>query len=135
VADPCGPVANFSRNDIWLESAVGNFVACIGGTIADANTDASGLTRWTLPLSAGGSSTGPCVIVINGSPVYTMPTLDLHFNSPDLNGDYVVSLADIPVFSAAYYGTFTFAADLHADGQIDLADIPLLARSIGKACP
>jgi hypothetical protein len=91
LADPCGPVPNFSRNDIWLESTGGNFVPCIGGTIADTGTDASGLTRWVLPLHAGGNSLGPCVVVINGTPLYTMTTLDLHFNSPDLNGDRVVS--------------------------------------------
>lgn len=135
LADPCGPVANFPRNDIWLESAGGNFVSCLGGTIVDAATDASGLTRWSLPLHAGGSSTGPCVIIINGSPVYNMPTLDLHFNSPDLNGDGAVLLNDLPLFMAAFHGAYAFAADLHADGVVDLADIPVLARSMGRSCP
>jgi hypothetical protein len=135
LADPCGPVPNFSRNDIWLESTGGNFVPCVGGTIADTGTDASGLTRWVLPLHAGGNSLGPCVVVINGTPLYTMTTLDLHFNSPDLNGDRAVSLNDVALFAAIFYGPYAFAADLHADGHIDLADIPLLARSMGKVCP
>lgn len=135
LTDPCGPVPNFSRNDVWLESTGGNFVPCIGGTIADNNSDASGLMRWVLPLHAGGNSPGPCVVVINGAPLYTMTTLDLHFNSPDLNGDRVVSLNDVALFAARYFGAYAFAADLHADGHIDLADIPLLARSMGAHCP
>ncbi len=135
LADPCGPVPNYSRNDVWLESTGGNFVPCIGGTIADTNADASGLMRWTLPLRAGGSSLEPCVVMINGNQLYTMTTLDLHFNSPDLNGDRQVLLTDIPPFAAAFYGAYTFAADLHADGVINLTDIPLLARSMGAHCP
>ncbi|MBK7189849.1 MAG: hypothetical protein IPH86_14535 [bacterium] len=135
LATPCGTVAHFPREDIWLESTGGNFVPCIGGTIADNNSDASGLMRWVLPLHAGGNSPGPCVVVINGAPLYTMTTLDLHFNSPDLNGDRVVSLNDVALFAARYFGAYAFAADLHADGHIDLADIPLLARSMGAHCP
>lgn len=135
LATPCGPVSNFPRSDIWLEPADGNFVSCQGGAIVDADTDASGLTRWTLPLHAGGHGPGPCVIIISGAPVYNMPMLDLRFISPDLNGDGGVSLADLPLFSAAFHGGYALAADLHADGVVDLADIPVLARSMGRRCP
>ena len=46
---PCGPFANFPREDLWLEVAGSGLVACAGGTIADTDTDAEGRTRWTLP--------------------------------------------------------------------------------------
>lgn len=120
---------------MWLETVGGGFVSCSGGTIADVNTDATGTTRWRFPLRAGGHSNGACVVVINGSTVPGMPALDLRFNSPDLNGDGNVNLTDVPLFSAAFNGTPTFAADLHADGSVNLADVPVLARSIGARCP
>ncbi|MBK7670223.1 MAG: hypothetical protein IPJ24_02360 [bacterium] len=37
---PCGPFANFPREDIWLEAAGRGFVACAGGTNPDTDTDA-----------------------------------------------------------------------------------------------
>lgn len=134
---PCGPFANFPREDIWLETPGAGFIACAGGTIADVDTDAEGTTRWTLPLRAGGFSPGPCVIVINGSTPFGMPPLDLSFKSPDLSGDLAVNLADVARFAPAYLGVggYSFAADLLADGNVDLADIPVLARSIGAHCP
>lgn len=132
---PCGPFAGFPREDMWLEFGSGGFVSCAGGTIADADTDADGVTHWTLPLRRGGHSEGPCRLLING---YTPPgllELPLRVNSPDLNGDGAVTLADVPVFALAYVGGYAFAADLHADGRVDLADLPLLARSLGARCP
>lgn len=135
IGGPCGVIAHFPREDIWLEVLGGGFAPCIGGTIADADTDVNGVTHWSQPLRAGGHSQGPCTIVIMGAPVPGMPTLDLDFNSPDLNGDRVVSLADVPLFAAAFSGAYAFAADLHADGVVDLADIPVLARSLGVDCP
>ena len=135
IGGPCGVIAHFPREDIWLEALGSGLAPCAGGTSADADTDPNGVTHWSQPLRAGGHSQGPCRILINGAPVPGMPTLDLHFNSPDLNGDRVVSLADVPLFAAAFGGAYAVAADLHADGVIDLADIPVLARSLGAACP
>lgn len=131
---PCGPFANFPREDIWLETAGHGFVACAGGTIADTDTDAQGRTRWVLPLRAGGFSPGPSVIVINGSTPLGMPPFEMSFKSPDQNGDLVVGLPDVGLFRAAY-GGHAFVADLHADGQVDIADIAVLARSMGARCP
>jgi len=47
-------VANFPFADMWLEKEVvagtGNFIACVGGTTADANTNASGVTGWAAAI-------------------------------------------------------------------------------------
>ena len=68
--DDCVPIANHTDPDMWLEKVVaagtGNFVACLSGTTADANTDAEGVTTWTAPLRAGGWSTSGTMVVING---------------------------------------------------------------------
>lgn len=134
VIDGCGyPVAGFPAADMWLESSNGTFTACAGGTTADRNTDASGQTVWMQPLHAGGSSLGPCAAVVNGLPVGV--SVSLRFNSPDLNGDLMVSLIDVAAFASGYFGSYLFAADLQADGVVNLADIGVLAGGFGASCP
>lgn len=134
----CMPVANVPASDMWLEKSVaantGNFNSCIGGTIADANTDAMGVTHWTNPLRAGGWSTSRTLVVINGSPLASNSGLVLRHNSADINGDRVVDLADIPLF-AADFGTSAFRSDLKFDGVVNISDIPVMAAGIGADCP
>lgn len=136
IIDGCGdPVAYFPREDIWLESADHGLALCPGGTIADRNTDQNGQTDWTLPLRAGGHSQADCRVLINGVPVSGGMPLPLRFNSPDLNGDRVVTLTDVALFAGAYYAAYDFAADLQADGLNNLADIAVMARGLGADCP
>ncbi len=135
----CRTVVNFSASDMWLEKAVaagtGNFVACLGGTIADANTDANGVTTWTAPLRAGGWSTSTTFVVVNGSPAGFGVGLPLRHNSADINGDGTVNLADIPLFAADYAsGLHPFRSDLRYDGLVNLSDIGRMALGIGAAC-
>ena len=103
--------------------------------MADRNTDAFGRTVWSQPLRAGGHSPGSCAVVIGGSPVSGAMTLPLLFNSPDLNGDLVVSLVDVGMFATVYFGSYSFAADLRADGMLNLGDIGVLAGGMGAECP
>lgn len=132
------PVANFSAADMWLEKAVsagtGNFIACTGGTTADVNTNASGVTTWAAPLRAGGWSTANTLVVINGSPLTSSSGLNLRHNSADINGDGVANLSDIPLF-AGDYGSTTFRSDLLFDGTVNVSDIPRLASGVGAVCP
>ena len=134
----CMPVANFAASDMWLEKSVaagtGNFTSCAGGTIADANTDAAGVTRWTNPLRAGGWSTSKTLVVINGAALSSNSGLVLRHNSADINGDRVVDLADIPLF-AADYGTTALRSDLKFDGVVNISDIPLMTAALGAVCP
>jgi len=133
------PVANFSAADMWLEKEVvagtGNFIACSGGTIANANTNALGVTTWAAPLRAGGWSTSKTLVVINGSPLTSNSGLLLQHNSADMNGDGAANLSDIPLFAADFYGAYAFRSDLQYDGLVNLSDIPRLAAGSGAICP
>lgn len=134
----CMPVANVPASDMWLEKSIaagtGNFSSCLGGTIADANTDTAGVTHWTNPLRAGGWSTSRTLVVINGSPLTSNAGLVLRHNSADINGDLVVDLSDVPLF-AADFGTTALRSDLKFDGVVNISDIPLMAAGIGADCP
>jgi len=131
------PVANYSANDMWLQpvAGVGNFNACTGGTTADLNTNASGVTTWAAPLRAGGWSTNNTQIIINGAALTSNTGLVLRHNSTDINGDGAANLADIPLFAADFYGSYAFRSDLQYDGLVNLSDIPRLVSGVGAVCP
>jgi hypothetical protein len=131
--DACyDPIAHYPQEDLWLESVDQGLVLCAGGSIADHDTDLLGQTVWTQALRAGGHSLAGCRVVVSGTPGHALP---LRVNSPDLNGDLVVSLIDIAMFASAFYGPYTFAADLWADGAVNISDIPVLAEALGAGCP
>jgi hypothetical protein len=133
------PVASFSANDMWLEKEVvagtGNFIACTGGTTADVNTNALGVTTWAAPLRAGGWSTSKTLVIISGLPLTSNTGLILRHNSADLNGDGAANLSDIPLFAGDFYGSYSFRSDLQFDGVVNLSDIPRLASGVGAVCP
>ena len=130
------PIAGFPAEDMWLESLDGGLVPCIGGTIADSNTDAAGSTTWATPLHAGGHSEALVEVLVNGGPLDSSPPgLALSFNSPDINGDLTVDLSDVPLFAEDYFSGYNFRSDFHRDGQLDLKDLVVLAQAYGANCP
>ncbi len=129
------PVADFPFEDLWLESEDGGLVACAGGTVADAGTDANGVTTWSAPLRAGGFSEAGCVVMINGMVLLYGPPLDLRFNSPDLNSDLLVNLSDVAIFVGDFWGPYHYRSDFSCDGVLNLSDVPLMIRGVGAACP
>ncbi|HPF36410.1 MAG TPA: hypothetical protein P5571_10895 [Candidatus Krumholzibacteria bacterium] len=52
---------------------------------------------------------------------------------PDYNADLVVNLADVSLFSSAFYAQDA-NYDLNGDGVVNLADVSKLAAAIGDAC-
>ena len=129
------PIANYPFEDLWLESIDGGLVFCIGGTTADANTDAQGVTQWVNPLLAGGFSHGPVLVIISGSALGSNPGLTLRFNSPDINGDLRVNLQDISILAIDYFTNYNFRCDLNGDSWLNLQDLPIFAQHIGAQCP
>lgn len=129
------PVASFPSEDMWLESRDAGLIPCVGGTTADANTDAAGTTTWAAPLHAGGHSQAIVDVIVNGSRLELAPGLELSFNSPDVNGDLKVDLTDVQLFVLDFYSGFNFRSDFHRDGILNLSDIPPMALAVGATCP
>lgn len=130
-----GPVVGYPREDMWLETTGGGLVFCAGGSIADDQTDLEGTTQWSQPMKGGGWDGGNCRIMVAGMALGTLEGLTLNFNSPDLDGNQVVNLADVVLFAQDYFSGFTFRSDLYRDGVLNLSDIVILARSAGLSCP
>ena len=128
------PVLGFPREDMWLESIGDGVVFCVGGSIADENTDAAGHTQWSGPLAGGGFDEGNCRVVINGMWAGNLAGLTINFNSPDINGDRMVNLIDVSIFTQGYYEEYEFRFDFLRDGAVNLSDISVLASAYGKTC-
>jgi len=129
------PVANFPREDIWLESQDGGLVPCLGGSIADANTDSQGMTRWTEPPRAGGHSESLTEVRVNGATLELTTGVKLGFNSPDINGDRAVNLTDVQIFSYDFFAGYDFRSDFHRDGVVNLSDLAEMSNALSTTCP
>lgn len=129
------PMPFFPGEDIWLESHDGGLVSCIWGTIADQATNHDGMTQWVHPAIAGGYSEGPVLVFVAGSPLTSNAGLPLKFNSPDINGDLVVNLADVAVFAGDYFIGHHFRSDLNGDGVLNLLDVSIFMQHFGAQCP
>jgi hypothetical protein len=136
------PVANYPFQDIWLDD-VGNgeISLCQGGSSADANTNASGVTTIGGVISGGGF-TLITQVWIAGTPL-TAPMTDglpspsassPAFNSPDIDGSLGVDIVDFGTFGADF-GSTQFRSDLVADGVVDISDFGTFGTSFGQVCP
>lgn len=125
------PIFLYPFEDLWLEAG-GNFAYCEGGTVADQSTDEMGMTMWTNPLNAGGSSAGSQTqVFVAGSAL--AGGLDITYNSADLNGDLLVNLSDIVPFTQML-AAYDYAGDFNNDGVINLSDIVRFTPGIGSSC-
>jgi hypothetical protein len=129
------PVPNFPAEDLWLEVEDQGLASCVGGTVADAETDVTGRTTWSRPLRAGGSSQAACIIVVSGTPGIWPPYLPLQFNSPDLDADLDVDLSDLAIFAGDYFGGYRYRSDFARDGVLNLIDLVRMAAAYGAGCP
>jgi len=140
--NPAGPLANFPAEDLWLHSP--GLVSCPSGASADADTDSEGWFSFSLPPRMGGwadSSSEPAALQIiisgdvlrdeNGDPIEVLMVV----NSPDINGDLNVNLADVGMFCSNFFGQYSFRSDFHWDGVLNLADVGRLASGVGSQCP
>ncbi len=133
------PVPFFPAEDMWLSANSGRLVPCNGGTIADADTDATGRTSWAEPLRAGGQcdlgSGDRLFVVVNGDLAADLTDLGLRLNSADLNGDRVVNLTDVSMFVSDLDGTYAYRSDFAWDGVLNLSDAGFMGQSLGSQCP
>lgn len=131
------PIPAFPFEDAYLESADGGLAVCTGGSSADFNTDANGVTGWVNPLLAGGNSQALTVVMISGAALTSSAGLAISHNSSDINGDGAVNLTDVPFFAADFYAApvYNFRSDFSYDGAVNLTDVVKLAQSLGAVCP
>lgn len=58
------------------------------------------------------------------------------FNSPDINGDNTVNLAEtIACRRGVTSGAYSCSCDFCADCQVNLSDVALYVQARGSACP
>ncbi len=130
------PFTNFPREDMWLESLDPHFVLCPGGSIADTSTDQNGESTWVLPLRGGGFSEDLTQVYVMGWALASTSGLNVHFNSPDINGDLDVDLSDVVLLAEDLYGgVYRFRSDLWYDSYINLSDIATFVEGFGAECP
>jgi len=133
------PIPFFPAEDAWLGTSSGGLVTCLGGSIADGDTDLNGETTFTNPVFGGAASdyTGgeTTVVYVDGMPLPQPGFTDMGFNSADIDGDLLVNLTDVVFFAGVYHGAYEYYADFCWDGLINLTDIVLLAQAMTAECP
>jgi hypothetical protein len=136
----CEPYPTIPATDFWLIDCdpLRTLTLCIGsGSIcADSATNSSGVTTMSLgSLAAGGCAnkmSPVChnVVLTDG---YNVPLCwDVRVRSVDMNGDLVVTIADLSIF-AVYYPpqTYNACADFDCNGAVTVSDLARLARHFG----
>lgn len=139
---PPYPLASFPREDLWLE--IPGATACLGGALADENSDPEGWITFSRHLEMGGAN-DPA-----GSPPFAMVMLnglalrdqnghlispDIVVNSPDINGDLATDLLDLALFASDFFGSYAYRSDFFWDGAVNLADLANMAGWYGCECP
>ncbi len=152
------PMPGIPPADMWLESSLGGLALCPYTfppgiwpgyvSIADGPTNAAGVTWFSNTIFGGGCSWQPgvlehCVVMtpwgkVNGTGPGGPLNSDMfiHFNSPDMDGNGVVNLADLVLFVPCYLGGGApYCCDFYWDGLINLSDLVIFAMGYGTACP
>ncbi len=133
------PVPNFPAEDLYLVNddggEFGGMMPCGGFATADANSDDNGMAWWADPLTAGGYSNALTVIMVSGAPLESSAGEKVSFNSPDFNGDLIIDLLDVIVFSQNWQPDYSFRFDVVFDGVLDLVDVIRLAQDLRIVAP
>ncbi len=128
------PYSGWPAEDIWLQTSESGLVSCLHGTIADSDTDDSGTTCWQQPMRAGGHAFGETVEVVVDAWPLPIPGVFVDFNSADIDGNLIVNLTDLTLFTMDYLGAFDPRSDFFRDGQLDLADLTRFTQALGAVC-
>jgi len=131
-------IAGYPFQDVVLDdSGDSSLNICPGGSTADGNTDAFGVTTISNPVAGGGSTQNGLRVYLAGDAITGVlnPALDIQVNSPDIAADRVVNLTDIGAFATDFSGAYAFRSDFVFDGVINLSDIGRFATSVGEVCP
>ena len=144
VGTPPNPhfVPAFPAEDIWLE--IPDLNLCFGLSHPDGPTDyrrgitfsgSPGMGGWNDPASSPPYARVLVVgnILFDDMGHLISPTIVA--NSPDINADLTVNLIDLSLFSADFFGSYSFRSDFYWDGEINLIDLATMAVLMGDTCP
>ena len=130
------PVAGYPFQDIWVAfDDPGQGAICNNGSVADASTDANGMTTISGAIAGGGNTRQGLRVAFAGVPIPN-GWLDIQVNSPDYDADLNVSLTDVGILASDYSnGVYDFRSDFNHNGTEDLEDVALFAAANGASCP
>ena len=140
------PVVGYPFQDVWLGDTLGGteIVLCNGGSTANGNTNASGVTFITGAVAGGGTTTTGMNVYLAGAPLNGV-ILPISASNPDLNGDLAVTTAGdlqpVPGGFANLYlnGVYDSEDDFNFDGTENLLDVTRFAGQWAAvppvACP
>lgn len=132
---------NYPEQGLLLAGQGATLVLC-DTTTAYLRSDAAFLTIGSQPIHGGGHS----AISVGGQPIasaiaYWAPdpscgvfAMQLYFNSPDINGDLRVNLADTIILSSDLSGTYNYRSDFNWDGLLNLSDVAIYSSAVGVSC-
>lgn len=135
VRDATGtPIAGYPFQDVFLDDAGTSEISlCQGGSTADFNTNASGVTTMSGGIAGGGWTQNGLQVHLAGVAIGV--ALPINANSCDINGDLVVNLGDVGDFATDFSGAYNFRSDFQFDGVVNLGDIGELSIHNGETCP
>jgi len=129
--EPAGPAPGIALAYLSGWSSSPDLVFAEPAGQAGGATDAGGMTAVILPLRGGGQGTH-WDFRLTAPGINCAQNLDigLMVNSPDLDGDLLVNLADLTLFARDYFGPYNYRSDLYWDGAIGLSDISLFSHAL-----
>ena len=129
--EPEGPAADISLPHLIGRSSSPHLAFAASAGQVTGPTDADGMTAVILPLRGGGHGTA-ADFELTAPGVMCTHNRDtgLLVNSPDLNGDLAVDLADVVLFVQDYFGPYNYRSDLCWDGRVGLNDLAYMAIAL-----
>lgn len=131
----------YEEQGIMLGGVASNVVLC-------DTTTAYILRDWSMPIigeqtirggghsavDQGGQPVGGIVCYWAPSEECGVYEMEVYINSPDINGDMVVNLADTILYSGDLNGGYNYRSDFNWDGVINVTDTAIFAAAIGAHC-
>lgn len=132
VSSASGGIPGIIPSDIWLMGSNNGIALCGGSGAIDADSATSafppvGRTTISGAMRAGKCDTG-LYVVVQGEIIGCPPTvLPYSVRSPDFNGDRLVDIIDLVLFTPVYLGTQPYSPcmDLDWDGSVGLVDLAI----------
>lgn len=119
-------IVGYPFQDIWVDDAGdGSISLCNGGSVADANTNATGDATISGGIAGGGWTQAGLRVYLAGVAITGSLALSIDVNSCDIDGNLVVGLNDLGEFALNFSGGagYAFRSDFIPDGVINLADV------------